>query len=50
MPSPDVLDFAKLLAPIPGDKPVGEDLRANAGPNSLYYNVKTRHRRTGSPC
>jgi type VI secretion system protein ImpA len=40
MPSPDVLDFAKLLAPIPGEKPAGEDLRANAGPNSLYYQVK----------
>jgi type VI secretion system protein ImpA len=40
MPSPDVLDFAKLLAPIPGDKPAGEDLRANAGPSSPYYQVK----------
>ena len=40
MPSQDVLDFAKLLAPIPGDKPVGADLRANAGPTSLYYQVK----------
>jgi type VI secretion system protein ImpA len=40
MPSPDVLDFAKLLAPIPGDKPAGTDLRANAGPTSLYYQVK----------
>ncbi len=40
MPSPDVLDFAKLLAPIPGDAPAGPDLRANAGPGSLYYQVK----------
>lgn len=40
MPSPDVLDFAKLLAPIPGEKPAGTDLRANAGPTSLYYQVK----------
>jgi type VI secretion system protein ImpA len=40
MPSPDVLDFAKLLAPIPGDKPVGADLRGNAGPTSPYYQVK----------
>jgi type VI secretion system protein ImpA len=40
MPTPDVLDFAKLLAPIPGDKPVGADLRINAGPTSLYYAVK----------
>jgi type VI secretion system protein ImpA len=40
MPSPDVLDFAKILAPIPGDKPAGADLRVNAGPTSLYYQVK----------
>jgi type VI secretion system protein ImpA len=40
MPSPDVLDFAKLLTPIPGDKPSGIDLRVNAGPTSPYYQVK----------
>lgn len=40
MPSPDVLDIAKLLAPIAGDKPAGPDLRANAGPTSSYYQVK----------
>jgi type VI secretion system protein ImpA len=40
MPSPDVLDFEKLLAPIPGEKPVGGDPRANASPTSLYYQVK----------
>jgi type VI secretion system protein ImpA len=40
MPSPDVLDFAKLLAPIPGDQPAGADLRANAGPTSPYYQAK----------
>ncbi|MCI0705276.1 MAG: type VI secretion system protein TssA [Planctomycetia bacterium] len=40
MPSADVLDFAKLLAPIPGEKPTGGDLRVNAGPTSLYYQVK----------
>jgi type VI secretion system protein ImpA len=40
MPSPDVLDLVKLLAPIPGEKPVGVDLRANAGPSSPYYQVK----------
>ena len=40
MPSPDVLDFVRLLAPVPGDKPVGADLRANAGPTSPYYQVK----------
>jgi type VI secretion system protein ImpA len=40
MPSPDVLDFERLLAPIPGEKPVGSDLRTNASPTSLYYQVK----------
>jgi type VI secretion system protein ImpA len=40
MPSPDVLDFDRLFAPIPGDRPTGEDLRENAGPSSLYYKVK----------
>jgi type VI secretion system protein ImpA len=40
MPSPDVLDFAKLLAPIPGDKPTGSDPRANTSPTSPYYKVK----------
>jgi type VI secretion system protein ImpA len=40
MPSPDVLDFAKLLAPIPGDKPAGTDVRLNTAPGSLYYQVK----------
>jgi type VI secretion system protein ImpA len=40
MPSPDVLDFPKLLAPVPGELPAGADLRANAGPTSLYYQVK----------
>jgi type VI secretion system protein ImpA len=40
MPSPEVLAFAKILAPIPGDKPAGADLRVNAGPTSLYYQVK----------
>lgn len=40
MPSPDVLDFAPLLTPIPGDKPTGTDLRANVTPSSPYYKVK----------
>jgi type VI secretion system protein ImpA len=40
MPSPEVLDFTTLLAPIPGDKPAGEDLRANSSPTSPYYAVK----------
>ena len=40
MASPEVLDFAKLLAPIAGDSAVGVDLRADASPNSVYYKVK----------
>lgn len=40
MPSLDVLDFAALLAPVPGDKPTGVDPRANTSPSSPYYKVK----------
>jgi type VI secretion system protein ImpA len=40
MPSPEVLDFAKLLGPVPGDKPAGVDLRANRGPTSPYDKLK----------
>lgn len=40
MASPEVLNFAQLLAPIAGDSAVGVDLRADASPNSVYYRVK----------
>jgi type VI secretion system protein ImpA len=40
MPSADVLDFPKLLAPIAPDQPVGVDLRADSAPNSPYYLIK----------
>jgi type VI secretion system protein ImpA len=40
MASPDVLDFAKLTAPIPGDRPAGIDLRADTAPGSVYYAIK----------
>ncbi|MBL8798955.1 MAG: type VI secretion system protein TssA [Planctomycetia bacterium] len=40
MPSPAVLDFAKLLAPLPGDGPAGIDLRTDASPESLYFAIK----------
>src|SRR5207302_8034135 len=30
----------KLLEPIPGDVPTGEDLRADSSPSSLYYQIK----------
>jgi type VI secretion system protein ImpA len=40
MASAAVLDFAKLLTPIPGDKPTGMDLRADPSPSSAYYTIK----------
>lgn len=40
MPSPDIFDFAKLLAPIPGEKPQGPDMRADPSPSSPYYAVR----------
>src|SRR5262245_4776738 len=40
MSSPEVLDFAKLLQPVAGDKPAGVDLRANRGPTSPYDKLK----------
>jgi type VI secretion system protein ImpA len=40
MPSPDVLDFESLLAPIPGDSPAGADLRGDPSPVSAYQKIK----------
>src|SRR5512135_344351 len=40
MPSPAVLDFEKLLAPIPGENPAGVDLHADPSPVSDYYTIK----------
>src|SRR5262249_49049187 len=40
MSSPAVLDFAKLLADIPGDNPAGTDLRANRTPTSEFELIK----------
>jgi type VI secretion system protein ImpA len=40
MASAATLDLAKLLAPIPGAKPTGMDLRAVSSPNSAYYAIK----------
>jgi type VI secretion system protein ImpA len=40
MPSPETLDFARLLALAAGGAPAGPDLRAAPGPGSLYYRVK----------
>jgi type VI secretion system protein ImpA len=40
MPSSEVLDFAKLLALIPGDKPTGLDVRADPSPISEYQMIR----------
>jgi type VI secretion system protein ImpA len=40
MASQSVLDMEKLLAPIPGDKATGIDLRADGNPTSVYYKLK----------
>jgi len=40
MPAPEVLVFARLLAPITGDKPTGTDLRSDTSPTSDYYAIR----------
>jgi len=40
MSSPEVLDFGKLLAALPGDNPAGVDLRTDPSPGSPYYAIK----------
>ncbi len=40
MGSPDVLDFDRLLTPIPGDNPAGRPLRSDFSPTSLYQAIK----------
>src|SRR5256885_12900644 len=40
MASSEILEFATLLEPIPGDTPTGPDLRADGSPSSPYYAVK----------
>jgi type VI secretion system protein ImpA len=40
MASPEVLDIASLLQPIPGDNPAGMDIRLDATPSSPYYQLK----------
>lgn len=40
MGSPEVLDFARLLAPIPGENPAGRPLRSDFSPTSVYHVVK----------
>lgn len=40
MATPDVIQLEALLTPIPGDKPTGPDLRADANPASDYFKLK----------
>jgi type VI secretion system protein ImpA len=40
MATADVIQLEALLAPIPGDKPAGLDLRADANPASDYFKLK----------
>ena len=35
-----ILDLAALIAPIPGDSPVGSDLRADISPHSVYQKLR----------
>ena len=42
MGSPEVLDFDRLLAPIPGENPAGEDPRQDFSPGSTYREVRAR--------
>jgi type VI secretion system protein ImpA len=40
MASPEVLDFSRLLVPIPGDNPAGASLRDDFSPTSVYRVIK----------
>jgi type VI secretion system protein ImpA len=40
MASPDVLDFPRLVAPVPGPNPAGKDLRADYSPKAIYREIK----------
>jgi type VI secretion system protein ImpA len=40
MSSPEVVDFAKLLAPISAENPAGSDLRTDPSPVSDYYVIR----------
>src|SRR5690554_6119449 len=40
MGSPSVLDFDRLLSPIPGDCPAGAALKEDYSPGAPYYAIK----------
>lgn len=48
MASPDVIDIESLIQPISEDNPVGEDLRADRSPTSVYYQIKDARERARS--
>ena len=45
MATPEILDFSGLLEPISAENPVGEDLRSDSSPTSVYYQVKDARNR-----
>lgn len=40
MPTPDLIDFDALLAPVSDEAPCGADIREDASPISVYYQLK----------
>jgi type VI secretion system protein ImpA len=40
MPSPEVIDFVKLLAPVSADSPSGSDIRTDPSPVSDYQKIR----------
>jgi type VI secretion system protein ImpA len=40
MASPELLEFDRLADPISPENPVGEDLRSDTSPTSVYYRIK----------
>jgi len=45
MASAEVLDFARLLAPIAGENPAGRDLRTDFSPKSAYREIRDARRK-----
>ena len=41
MASPEIIDLARLLAPIEGESPAGNDIRQDSSPTSNYHSIKT---------
>jgi type VI secretion system protein ImpA len=48
MATPDVIDFQKLLAPIPGENPAGPELRTSEGAEQrIYYAARDARKKAG---